>query len=89
MLRRFLLYRYNVKVGVSSSLGFTSSDVYTVVIQRAVRLNRLLYARSVLLNTSVSLSCRIDTGTDVTYLWDFGDGTQRAGRDTEHHVFNR
>ncbi|XP_058231809.1 polycystin-1-like protein 1 [Hemibagrus wyckioides] len=79
--------RYNITVSVSSSHGSVSSDVYTVVIQRAVHLNRLLYTRSVLLNTSVPFSCRINAGTDVTYLWDFGDGTRRVGKDTEHHVF--
>ncbi|XP_053083812.1 polycystic kidney disease 1 like 1 [Pangasianodon hypophthalmus] len=80
--------RYNVTVSMSSSLGSVSSDVYTIVIQRAVRLNRLRYTRSVLLNTTVTFSCRINAGTGVTYLWDFGDGTQRVGQDTEHHVFN-
>ncbi|KAK3541608.1 hypothetical protein QTP86_033078 [Hemibagrus guttatus] len=79
--------RYNITVSVSSRLGFFSSDVYTVVIQRAVHLNRLLYTRSVLLNTSTPFSCRINAGTDVTYLWDFGDGTRRVGKDTEHHIF--
>ncbi|XP_060717124.1 polycystin-1-like protein 1 [Tachysurus vachellii] len=79
--------RYNVTVSVSSSQGSVSSEVYTVVIQRAVHLNRLLYTRSVLLNTSVPFSCRIDAGTDVTYLWDFGDGSRRVGKDSEHHVF--
>ncbi|XP_046733307.1 polycystic kidney disease 1 like 1, partial [Silurus meridionalis] len=78
--------RYNITV--SSSLGSVESDIYNVVIQRAVHLNRLLYTRSVLLNTSVPFSCRINAGTDVTYLWDFGDGTRRVGQDTEHHVFN-
>ncbi|KAF4075837.1 hypothetical protein AMELA_G00223490 [Ameiurus melas] len=80
--------RYNVTVSMSSSLGSVISDVYTVVIQRAVHLNRLLYTRSVLMNTSVPFSCRINAGTNITYLWDFGDGTRRVGRDTEHHVFN-
>ncbi|GAA6095704.1 polycystic kidney disease 1 like 1 isoform X1 [Tachysurus ichikawai] len=79
--------RYNVTVSVSSSQGSVSSEVYTVVIQRAVHLNRLLYTRSVLLNTSVPFSCRINAGTDVTYLWDFGDGSRRVGKDSEHHVF--
>ncbi|XP_047664341.1 polycystic kidney disease 1 like 1 isoform X2 [Tachysurus fulvidraco] len=79
--------RYNVTVSVSSSQGSVSSEVHTVVIQRAVHLNRLLYTRSVLLNKSVPFSCRIDAGTDVTYLWDFGDGSRRIGKDSEHHVF--
>ncbi|KAI5617099.1 polycystic kidney disease protein 1-like 1 [Silurus asotus] len=78
--------RYNITV--SSNHGSVESDIYNVVIQRAVHLNRLLYTRSVLLNTSVPFSCRINAGTDVTYLWDFGDGTRRVGQDIEHHVFN-
>lgn len=85
----FLVCRYNVTIRVYSSPGSVSSDVCTVVVQRAVRLNRLLHTRSVLLNTSVPFSCRVSAGTDVTYLWDFGDGTQRTGQDTEYHVFNR
>ncbi|KAF5893964.1 Pentatricopeptide repeat-containing protein, partial [Clarias magur] len=50
---------------------------------------QLLYTHSVLLNTSVPFSCRINAGTGITYLWDFGDGTQRVGQDTEHHAYNR
>lgn len=89
MLSCFLVCRYNVTVSVSSSLGSVSSDIYPVVIQRAVHLNRLLYTRSVLMNTKVTFSCRINAGTGITYFWDFGDGTQKVGRNTEHHVYNR
>ncbi|XP_039523028.1 polycystic kidney disease 1 like 1 [Pimephales promelas] len=81
--------KYNVTVSVSNGLTSISSDIYPVVIQRAVQPNRLLYSPSVLSNRSVNFTCRISSGTDVSYLWNFGDGTERDGSRTEHHVFNR
>ncbi|XP_051538185.1 polycystic kidney disease 1 like 1 [Myxocyprinus asiaticus] len=81
--------KYNVTVHVSVGLTSVSSDIYPVMIQRAVLPNRLLFSPSVLLNSSVSFTCRISSGTDVFYLWKFGDGTERDGSNTEHHVFNR
>ncbi|XP_077100644.1 polycystin-1-like protein 1 isoform X2 [Siphateles boraxobius] len=80
--------KYNVTVSVSDGLTSISSDIYPVVIQRAVQPNRLLYSPSVLSNRSVNFTCRISSGTDVSYLWNFGDGTERDGYSTEHHVFN-
>ncbi|XP_056110015.1 polycystic kidney disease 1 like 1 [Rhinichthys klamathensis goyatoka] len=81
--------KYNVTVNVSNGLTSISSDIYPVVIQRAVQPNRLLYSPSVLSNRSVNFTCRISSGTDVSYLWNFGDGTERDGSRAEHHVFNR
>ncbi|XP_051737577.1 polycystic kidney disease 1 like 1 isoform X2 [Ctenopharyngodon idella] len=81
--------KYNVTVSVSNGFTSISSDVYPVVIQRAVQPNRLLYSPSVLSNRSVNFTCRISSGTDVSYLWNFGDGTEQKGSSTEHHVFNR
>ncbi|XP_067290401.1 polycystin-1-like protein 1 [Pseudorasbora parva] len=81
--------KYNVTVSVSNGLTSISSDVYPVVIQRAVQANRLLYSPSVLSNRSVNFTCRISSGTDVSYLWNFGDGTELDGSSTVHHVFNR
>ncbi|KAL6462894.1 hypothetical protein MHYP_G00293160 [Metynnis hypsauchen] len=87
--RFFLPQRYNVTVRVSNALQSVSSEIYSVVIQTAVQPNRLLFMPSVLLDTSVRFTCRIDAGTNVSYVWDFGDGTQRVGHSTEHHLFNR
>lgn len=84
-----IFFRYNVTVNVSNGLTSISSDIYPVVIQRAVQPNRLLYSPSVLSKRSVNFTCRISSGTDVSYLWNFGDGTERDGSSTEHHVFNR
>ncbi|KAI4895501.1 hypothetical protein NFI96_029574 [Prochilodus magdalenae] len=90
LIKRFVLpERYNVTVRVSSALHSVSSEVYPVVIQTAVQLNRLLFMPSVLLDTPVQFSCRTDAGTNVSYLWNFEDGTQRVGHSTEQHVFNR
>nr|XP_055037858.1 LOW QUALITY PROTEIN: polycystic kidney disease 1 like 1 [Misgurnus anguillicaudatus] len=81
--------KYNVTVSVSDGLTSVISEVYPIVIQKAVQPNRLLYKPSVLLNSTVSFTCRINSGTDVSYHWKFGDGTERDGRVTEHHIFNR
>ncbi|KAL7835535.1 hypothetical protein SRHO_G00278820 [Serrasalmus rhombeus] len=87
--RFFLPQRYNVTVRVSNALHSISSEIYHVEIQAAVKPNRLLFMPSVLLDTSVRFTCRIDAGTNVSYVWDFGDGTQRVGHSTEQHFFNR
>lgn len=73
------------------SRGQTSltSDVFPLVVQRAVQLNRLLHQASVLLNQTVTLSCRVNAGTDVSFLWSFGDGSFRLGQSTEQHAFQR
>ncbi|XP_056306085.1 polycystic kidney disease 1 like 1 [Danio aesculapii] len=79
--------KYNVTVRVSDGVKSIRSDVYAVVIQRSVQPNRLLYSPSVLSNSSVKFTCRVSSGTDVSYVWNFGDGTKRNGSSTEHHVF--
>lgn len=64
-----------------------SSDVFILLIQRPVKLNRLLHQASVLLNRTVTLHCRVSTGTNVSVHWSFGDGSSRLGLSTEQHVF--
>ncbi|KAE8279963.1 Polycystic kidney disease 1 like 1 Protein abecobe [Larimichthys crocea] len=81
--------RYAVFVVLSSGRTSLTSDVFPLVVQRAVTLNRLLHQASVLLNQTVKLSCRLNVGTDVSFLWDFGDGSHRLGQSTEQHVFHR
>ncbi|TRZ00288.1 hypothetical protein DNTS_009897, partial [Danionella cerebrum] len=59
------------------------------MIQRPVKPSRLWYPPSVLSNSSVQVRCRITSGTDASYLWRFGDGSEHEGSSTEDHVFNR
>lgn len=66
-----------------------TSDVFSLWIQSAVKLNKLLHQPSVLLDQTVVFTCRITVGTDVSFLWSFGDGSSRLGNATEHHTFNR
>ena len=81
--------RYDVVVVLSSGRTSLTSSVFPLVVQRAVKLNRLLHQASVLQNQTVTLSCRVNVGTDVTFLWSFGDGSSRLGQSTEQHVFHR
>uniref|UniRef100_A0A4W4GFV4 Polycystic kidney disease 1b n=1 Tax=Electrophorus electricus TaxID=8005 RepID=A0A4W4GFV4_ELEEL len=81
--------RYNVSVSLSNGHYCASSAVYRVVIQHVVQLTRLRYSPTALPNTAVQLICRGRPATDVTYLWDFGDGIQRFGQGIVHHVYNR
>ncbi|XP_044033057.1 polycystic kidney disease 1 like 1 [Siniperca chuatsi] len=81
--------RYDVVVVMSSGRTSVSSDVFPLVVQRAVKLNRLLHQASVLQNQTVMVSCRVNVGTDVTFLWGFGDGSSRPGQSTEQHIFHR
>ncbi|XP_074549754.1 polycystin-1-like protein 1 [Halichoeres trimaculatus] len=81
--------RYDVVVVMSSSWSTVTSDVFPLVIQRAVKLNKLLHTASVLQNQTVTLSCRVNVGTDVTFLWSFGDGSSRMGQSTERHTYYR
>lgn len=64
-----------------------ATGVYPLVIQRPVRLSRLRHQASALLNQAVTLDCRVSAGTEVSFLWDFGDGTSRPGQSTEQHAF--
>ncbi|KAL6097956.1 pkd1l1 [Pungitius sinensis] len=81
--------RYAVVVVMSSGQTSITSDVLLLVVQRAVRLNRLVLRASALQNQTVTVSCRVNVGTDLTFLWSFGDGSSRLGRSTEQHVFHR
>ncbi|XP_068160681.1 polycystin-1-like protein 1 [Antennarius striatus] len=81
--------RYDVVVVMSGDHTSRTSDVFPLVVQRAVRLNRLHHQPSVLLNQMVSFSCRVNDGTNVSFLWAFGDGPSKPGQSTEQHVFHR
>ncbi|KAM9337218.1 polycystin-1-like protein 1 [Symphorus nematophorus] len=81
--------RYDVVVVLSRGQTSLTSDVFPLVVQRAVKLNRLLHQPSVLLNRTATVSCWVNVGTDVTFLWSLGDGSSRLGQSTEQHVFHR
>ncbi|XP_044196388.1 polycystic kidney disease 1 like 1-like [Thunnus albacares] len=80
--------RYDVVIVVSGGRTSLTSEVFPLVIQRAVKLNRLVHRASVLQNHTVTLRCRVTVGTDVIFLWSFGDGTTRLGQSTEQHIFH-
>ncbi|XP_072234365.1 polycystin-1-like protein 1 [Leuresthes tenuis] len=81
--------RFDLIVAASLSQMSVTSDVFPVVVQRAVKLNRLVHKISVLWNQTVTFICRVNVGTNLTFFWNFGDGTTRSGQRTEHHVFHR
>uniref|UniRef100_H3AK63 Polycystin-1-like protein 1 n=1 Tax=Latimeria chalumnae TaxID=7897 RepID=H3AK63_LATCH len=81
--------RYKVVVNASNRISSLISDFYTITIQKEVIANRLVANSSVLLHSSVTFECRINSGTNVTYLWDFGDGTKRTGKNIDYHVYDR
>lgn len=82
-------YRYDVVVVMSSSWTTVTSDVFPLVVQRAVKLNKLLHPASVLLNQTMTVSCRVNAGTEVTFLWSFGDKSSRMGQSIEQHIYHR
>ncbi|XP_075070470.1 polycystin-1-like protein 1 [Mixophyes fleayi] len=81
--------RYNVVVNASNRDNTFISGVHTIYVQRKVIPNRLVASSSVLINSSVSFLCRINSGTNVSHLWNFGDGTERLGKDNDTHVYTR
>ncbi|XP_045066252.1 polycystic kidney disease 1 like 1 [Coregonus clupeaformis] len=81
--------RYSVVVVASNGLSSFTSAVHPVLVQRAVCPNRLLLQPSVVRNHTASFTCRVNSGTNLSYSWSFGDGTSRTGGNTEQHVFHR
>ncbi|XP_062235998.1 polycystin-1-like protein 1 [Platichthys flesus] len=81
--------RFDVFVEMSAAQASVTSDLLPLVVQRAVKLNRLVHQASVLQNQTVTLSCRVNVGTDLTFHWSFGDGSSRLGQSTEQYVFHR
>lgn len=88
-LTPFCFGRYKLVVVASWGQMSVRSHVLSLVVQRAVKLNRLVHEPSVLQNHTVTVSCRVNVGTNLTFLWNFGDGTVRTGLSTEQHVFTR
>nr|XP_061820614.1 polycystin-1-like protein 1 [Nerophis lumbriciformis] len=81
--------RYNITVVLSDGRTSLTSRVFPLHVQKPVKLNKLVHQASVLQNHTTTVTCRVNTGTDVTFLWRFGDGTTRTGQSTEQHVFLR
>uniref|UniRef100_F6YNI2 Polycystin-1-like protein 1 n=1 Tax=Ornithorhynchus anatinus TaxID=9258 RepID=F6YNI2_ORNAN len=80
---------YQVMVKASNKISSITSDPHSICVQRKIVPNRLVSGSSVLINSSLSFECRINFGTNVTHLWNFGDGSIRPGKSTESHVYTR
>ncbi|CAK7296196.1 Polycystic kidney disease protein 1-like 1 [Vulpes lagopus] len=80
---------YSVTVQAASGLGRVASEPRRVRTQRRIVANRLVSPPSALLNASVTFTCRLNFGTNVAFLWDFGDGTMGPGGSSAHHTYQR
>ncbi|KAK5603956.1 hypothetical protein CRENBAI_025392, partial [Crenichthys baileyi] len=80
---------YQVVVVASRGQMSVTSDVFPIVVQRAVKLSRLVHQASVLRNRTLTIRCRVNVGTNLTFMWSFGDETTRPGLSTTHHIFHR
>uniref|UniRef100_UPI00398E4760 polycystin-1-like protein 1 n=1 Tax=Pristiophorus japonicus TaxID=55135 RepID=UPI00398E4760 len=85
--------RYNVIVNASNQISSFTSNIYPVELQQIVEPNRLRMNNqdltSVLLNSSVAVEVHINDGTNLSYLWSFGDGTMMIGNRQEYHSYDR
>ncbi|XP_072910455.1 polycystin-1-like protein 1 [Hemitrygon akajei] len=85
--------KYNVIVNASNQISSFTSNIFPIELQQAVEPNRLRINNqdltSVLLNSSIAVEVRINYGTNLTYLWNFGDGTVRIGSRREYHCYDR
>ncbi|XP_038652376.1 polycystic kidney disease protein 1-like 1 [Scyliorhinus canicula] len=85
--------RYNVIVNASNQISSFTSNIYPIEVQQIVEPNRLRMNNqdltSVLLNTSVAMEVRINYGTNLSYWWNFGDGTVITGNRKEYHSYDR
>ncbi|KAM5273638.1 polycystin-1-like protein 1 [Ctenodactylus gundi] len=80
---------YRVTVTASSGNHSVVSEPHLIRVQRKIVPNRLVSTPTALVNTSVAFQCRINFGTDITYLWDFGDGTVQMGSGSSSHIYSR
>lgn len=81
--------RYRVVVRASNGMSSVASQPHRIWVQRRIVPNRLTATASALVNATVTFGCRINFGTDVAYLWDFGDGTMGLGDSSASHVYSR
>ncbi|XP_031198335.1 polycystic kidney disease protein 1-like 1 [Mastomys coucha] len=80
---------YHVKVKATSRIGSVVSEPHLIRVQKRIMANRLVSTASALVNANVSFECRLNFGTDVAYLWNFGDGTIELGSSSSSHVYGR
>ncbi|XP_051020670.1 polycystic kidney disease protein 1-like 1 [Acomys russatus] len=80
---------YHVTVKATSRLGSVVSEPHLIRVQKRITVNRLVSIPSALVNANVSFECRLNFGTDVAYLWNFGDATIELGRSSSSHVYRR
>uniref|UniRef100_A0A8D2JH83 Polycystin-1-like protein 1 n=1 Tax=Sciurus vulgaris TaxID=55149 RepID=A0A8D2JH83_SCIVU len=80
---------YQVMVKASSRISSVVSQLHLIRVQKRIVVNRLMSTTSALVNTSVAFECRINFGTDVAFLWNFGDGTVSTGSGSNSHVYSR
>ncbi|XP_036103287.1 polycystic kidney disease protein 1-like 1 [Molossus molossus] len=80
---------YRVVVQASNGISSVTSEPHRVQVQTRVVANRLTSTSSALVNATVAFECRINFGTDVAYLWDFGDGTGGLGNSSASHAYGR
>ncbi|VTJ86625.1 Hypothetical predicted protein [Marmota monax] len=80
---------YHVKVKASSRISSVVSKPHIIRVQKKIVANRLMSTTSALVNTSVAFECRINFGTDVAFLWNFGDGTVSTGSGSNSHIYSR
>lgn len=76
-------------VQASNGMSSVASHAHHVWVQRRIVPNRLTATASALVNATVTFGCRINFGTNVAYLWDFGDGTVGLGNSSASHVYSR
>ncbi|KAM4026856.1 polycystin-1-like protein 1 [Anomaloglossus baeobatrachus] len=90
LVKRFTLpNRYDITVNASNQLASFTSDAHAIFVQRKVIPNRLVASSSVLINSNVKFNCRVNSGTNVSYYWNFGDGVQRFGNNNDTHIYTR
>ncbi|XP_037064734.1 polycystic kidney disease protein 1-like 1 [Peromyscus leucopus] len=80
---------YHVIVKATSRIGSVVSESHLIRVQKRITANRLMSTASALVNANVSFECRLNFGTDVAYLWNFGDGTIELGSSSSSHVYSR
>ncbi|KAM5204048.1 polycystin-1-like protein 1 [Hipposideros larvatus] len=80
---------YRVVVQASNGMSSMTSEPHHVWVQRRVVPSRLVAASSALVNATVTFQCRLTFGSDVTYLWDFGDGAAGLGSSSASHIYRR
>ncbi|XP_023494809.1 polycystin-1-like protein 1 [Equus caballus] len=79
---------YHVMVTASNGISSLASEPHCIRLQRRIVANRLTSTSSALVNASVTFECRINFGTDVAYLWNFGDGAVGLGNSSASHIYS-